>query len=239
MEFSIDYELPLTAVAGKVRIKERSTFSDYGLPIAPTQTHINIKHYVEWQIGYDEVVSKDDFHFIGANKKPKKIFELSQIIQKFYQNSIISKNDLLTLKAKVEQNDELIEREMKITHTHFAPKKIANINFLESQISYPLLIHNFENNEFLSEIVVREKQRAVGVQGMLYFCFPVHLLKNANGERDFLGRCIKSKEKGYLQINQNNIQIFLKMLQIFGILSQNHKHDVLEILNFIINNFGE
>ena len=239
MNFSVDYELPLTAVAGKVRIKERKTFSDYGLPVAPTKTPINIKHYVEWQIGYDEVVAKDDFHFIGANEKPKKLYELSQIVQKFCQNGVLKKENLLALKGKVEQNNELIEREMKITRSHFVPKKIANIDFLESQIAYPLLVHSFENDEFLSEIVVREKQRAVGVQGMLYFCFPVYLLKNANGKRDFLGRCIKSKEKGYLQINQNNIQIFLKMLQIFGILSQNHKHDVLEILKFMIKDLGE
>lgn len=76
-DFRVNYALPLTAVAGKVRIKERNTFSDYGLPIAPTKTRISIKHYTEWQIGYDEVVTKDNFHFIGANGKPKKLFELS------------------------------------------------------------------------------------------------------------------------------------------------------------------
>lgn len=231
-EFIINYELPLTAVAGKVRIKERVTFSDYGLPIAPTQTRINIKHYIEWQIGYDEVVAKDDFHFIGANGKHKKLFELSEIVRKFYQNGVISKNILLVLKAQIEQNDELIEREMKIMRSNFVPRKIANIDFLEAQISCPLLVYS--DDEFLSEIVVREKQRAVGVQGMLYFCFPVHLLKNANGRRDFLGRCINSKEKGYLEINQSNIHIFLKMLQIFGILSHNHKHDIIEILTFML-----
>lgn len=239
MQFSVNYELPLTAVAGKVRIKERNTFSDYGLPIAPTKTRISIKHYIEWQIGYDEVVSKDDFHFIGANEKPKKLYELSEIVRKFCQNGVLKKGDLLDLKAKIEQNNELIEQEMKITRSHFVPRKIADINFLESQISYPLLVHSFENDEFLSEIVVREKQRAVGVQGMLYFCFPVYLLKNANGKRDFLNRYIKSKEKGFLRINQSNIHIFLKMFQIFGMLSQNHKHDVLEILKFMIKDFGE
>ncbi|MGX3010212.1 R.Pab1 family restriction endonuclease [Helicobacter sp. 23-1044] len=233
-DFSVNYALPLTAVAGKVRIKERNTFSDYGLPIAPTKTRITIKHYIEWQIGYDEVVAKDDFHFMGANGKPKNLFELSQIVQKFYQNGVIKKSDLLALKDNVEQNSELIENVMKIMRSNFVPRKIANMDFLESQISYPLLVHKFENDEFLSEIVVREKQRAVGIQAMLYFCFPVYLLKNANGNSDFLGRCINSKEMGFLEINQNNIHIFLKMLQIFGILSQNHKHDVIEILNFIL-----
>ena len=94
----IKYPLALTAVASKIRIKERLTFSDYGLPIAPTKTLINQKHYIEWQIGYDEVVGKEDFHFYGANTKPKKLYELSFIIQKFYKWDIISGQDLMNLK---------------------------------------------------------------------------------------------------------------------------------------------
>ncbi|EAI8361891.1 restriction endonuclease, partial [Campylobacter coli] len=67
MNFKIDYELPLTSVAGKIRIKQRSTFNDYGLPVAPTKININVKHYVEWQIGYDMVAGKNDGNFIGVN----------------------------------------------------------------------------------------------------------------------------------------------------------------------------
>ncbi|ENV8235737.1 hypothetical protein QMK11_01600 [Campylobacter jejuni] len=48
MNFKIDYELPLTSVAGKIRIKQRSAFNDYGLSVAPTKININVKHYVEW-----------------------------------------------------------------------------------------------------------------------------------------------------------------------------------------------
>ncbi|EAJ2620144.1 R.Pab1 family restriction endonuclease, partial [Campylobacter coli] len=62
-----------------------------------------------------------------------------------------------------------------------------------------------------------------------------HLLKNINGERNFLNRCIESKEKGYLEISRNNINIFLEMLKIFGILSNNHRYDVLQIIEFILN----
>ncbi|EIK4796589.1 R.Pab1 family restriction endonuclease, partial [Campylobacter coli] len=48
-------------------------------------------------------------------------------------------------------------------------------------------------------------------------------------------RCIESKEKGYLEISRNNINIFLEMLKIFGILSNNHRYDVLQIIEFILN----
>ena len=35
----------------------------------------------------------------------------------------------------------------------------------------------------------------------------------------------------YFEITENNIQIFLETLKIFGILSNNHKHDILQIIN--------
>lgn len=57
-------------------------------------------------------------------------------MQKFYQNGVIEKNDLLILKDNVEQNSKLIENAMKIMRSHFVLRKIANIDFLESQISY-------------------------------------------------------------------------------------------------------
>ncbi|TKX31230.1 R.Pab1 family restriction endonuclease [Campylobacter estrildidarum] len=236
MKFKIDYELPLTSVAGKIRIKQRNTFNDYGLPVAPTKIIINIQHYIEWQIGYDIITTKENGKFIGANGKNKDLYELSDIIFQFFKQNIISKENLLLVKEFLETNDDLIEDRMRINRSNFVKRQIAKINFLESNISYPLLVYQFNNEDFLSEIVIREKQRAVGVQGMLYFCFPVYLLKNNTGERNFLNRCINSKEKGYLEVNQNNINIFLEMLKVFGILSKNHRYDVLQIINFILDN---
>lgn len=59
--------------------------------MAPTQININIKHYIEWQISYDEIGTKDDYRFVGANKKFKKLYELSNIIWQFYKQGIIKK----------------------------------------------------------------------------------------------------------------------------------------------------
>ena len=230
----IKYPLALTSVASKIRIKERLTFNDYGLPIAPTKTLINQKHYIEWQIGYDELSHKDDFHFYGANSKPKKLYELSLIIKYFYEFKIISKQDLEELILFLQENNELIEDKLEISRTIFKPYELAKIDFLKAQISYPLLVFKFKNNDFLSEIVIKEKQRAVGIQAMLYFCFPLSFLENEKDEKNFLNRYIKSKEQGFLRIDSSNIKIFLQMLKIFGVLSKNHKHDTLEILNFIL-----
>jgi len=57
---------------------------------------------------------------------------------------------------------------------------------------------------------------------MLYFCISLATL-----DAKFLGREIRSGEFGKLKIDETNLPIFLRILEIFGILSQAHKHDTL------------
>lgn len=94
------------------------------------------------------------------------------------------------------------------------------------------MIHRFENYEVITEITIREKQRAVGVQPMLYFCFPITELKS---DSSLMGRCANTKEFAYFEINKSNVFIILEMVKIFGMLSPSHQYDTLEILDLIIN----
>ncbi|MSN97036.1 R.Pab1 family restriction endonuclease [Campylobacter sp. FMV-PI01] len=229
------YEFPLTKITGKIRIKERLAFNDYGVPIAPTKTIITPKHYIEWQIGYDRVIEKgENIHFIGANGKNKQIYELSEFLKFGLENSLISFEILENLKNEIGDNKIFIDEKESITRSHFVPETINNIEFLKSKVSYPLLISKFQNDDLLCEIIVREKQRAVGTIPMLYFCISLASIKDKNGNFSFIGRKINSKESGYLEINNNNILIFIKIFKIFGLLSKAHKYDCLEILNYII-----
>ena len=229
----LKYEIPLTKISGKVRIKERLAFSDYGLTIAPKKTILSPKHYIEWQIGYDNIVENNE-HFIGANGKKKQIYELSEFLLFGLKNFLISKNEILDLKNFIEKNKVFVENTQEIQRTNFIKENLAGIEFLKSKVSYPLLVHQFQNKDILCEIIVREKQRAVGVMPMLYFCVPMSALYDRNGIQNFIEREVKSKELGYLYIDKNNISIFVQMFKIFGILSANHKHDCLEILKYIL-----
>ncbi len=78
----IEVSIPLTSISGKVRVKIRHTFSDYGISTATRKIPFSLKHYVEWQIGYDVPIKdkekfelttlKDEkYHFLGANNKVK------------------------------------------------------------------------------------------------------------------------------------------------------------------------
>jgi hypothetical protein len=90
-----------------------------------------------------------------------------------------------------------------------------------------MLVHRFGKYEILTEIKITEKQYAIGVQPMLYFCFPITELRS---NEQIVGRTAKTKETADFVIDKNNISIFLEMFKIFGLLSKSHNHDVVEIL---------
>ncbi len=106
------------------------------------------------------------------------------------------------------------------------------MDFELSRISYPLLIHFFNDNQ-LSEIVIREQQYGSKTQAMLYFCFSILELKTAT---PLLNRTAALKEHALLTIHKTNALMFLEMLKIFGLLSQAHYNDVLKILEKILQN---
>lgn len=109
--------IPLTSISGKVRMKIRHAFSDYGVSTATRTIPFNLKHYVEWQIGYDVPIKNKEkfelttlkdkkYHFLGANNKVKTLYELSEIIYYAKQLDLISLENLEnTLKYLEKQNN--------------------------------------------------------------------------------------------------------------------------------------
>ena len=57
-EHKIEVPILLTAVSGKIRIKNRSIVNEYGTPVAVRRDGFTLSNYVEWQIGYDVVKRK-------------------------------------------------------------------------------------------------------------------------------------------------------------------------------------
>jgi hypothetical protein len=92
------------------------------------------------------------------------------------------------------------------------------------------LVKEFGKYEIISEIKITEQQRAMATQPMLYLCFPITELQ---ATPILLGRCANIKEIAYFDITKENISVFLEVFKIFGILSKNHRHDVLEIIKLI------
>lgn len=243
-EHKIEVPILLTAVSGKIRIKNRSILNEYGTPVSTRRDGFALSNYVEWQIGYD-VVKKEvdklaesslpDTGFVGANGKTKALYELSEYIWYFYKWGVIPKEDLKGVVDYLNsiQNLELIgnNSELQIDRSHPIAKNINGFDFEYTQVKYPLLIHKFNGYEIVTEIKITEKQYAVGTQPMLYLCFSVSELR---AQTNLIGRTAGIKEIAYFDITEKNIKVFLEMLKMFGILSENHRHDILQIINTIL-----
>lgn len=241
---SISVAVPLTKGTEKTRIKSRSIMNEYGVPVATKQTPLSLNHYVEWQIGYDVVTDEEEklkrsslqnFCFIGANGKEKALYELSEYVWYFHKWGFISKLELENLSAtlKTIPDDCLfdINAELAIKRSHFVEKKFNGLPFFFTKVEYPMLVHKFDNFEIVTEIIIREKQYAIGVQPMLYLCFPVTELIC---EPALIGRKATTNEKGLFKFSASNYGILMKLLHQFGMLSKNHRHDILKIIEVIL-----
>lgn len=243
-EHKIEIPILLTAVSGKIRIKNRSILNEYGTPVAVKRDGFALSNYIEWQIGYDVVkreteklaeASLPETEFIGANGKIKALYELSEYIWYFYKWNVISREELENVISYLNaiQSRDLIDKnpELQIDRSHPVAKNINGFDFEYTQVKYPLLIHKFNGYEIITEIKITEKQYAVGTQPMLYLCFSITELK---AETNLIGRTANAKEIANFEITEMNIKVFLEMLKIFGTLSNNHKHDILQIINTIL-----
>ena len=230
---SIRVRLPLTDVTGKVRMKEKSS-DGFGLPVAPSKTSLGKKHYLEWQIGYDipntnspSVVPEIYFTRKGETKYGH---ELSKIIFEAVRLGILSTNDLV--------------REIE------ALKMIKPAEFEENQAVQVEVSTNASADGFQSaiqrlpqftkttphgwvQIQLKQKQRAVGYQAMVYVCLPLNEVLTLDGSPRAAGNA-KSKETVYYDFNRANSDLLLAIIHAFGIASAQHNEDMRNILGKIL-----
>lgn len=244
----IKVAIPLTKGTEKTRIKKRSILNEYGIPVSTKSEPFSQNCYVEWQIGYDVVTADSDklknttfpnLRFTGANGKEKALYELSEYIKYFYDWGVISKQDLIEIKDYLTDMDDnnfldnpIGHPELSIKRTNFVEKQINGFDFLWTKVEYPLLVYKFGNFEIVAEIIIKEKQYAIGIQPMLYLCFPITELENSE---TLLGRTANTKEFASFKIDKNNISVFMEMLKLFGTLSRNHNTDAISIINTILD----
>lgn len=240
----ITVSIPLTKGTEKTRIKKRNFFNEYGLPVSTKQEAFSLSCYVEWQIGYDVIISDEeklsrttirDCLFTGANGKEKTLYELSEYVYYFHKWGVISTEQLRNISIFLSSlsDEDFIDNpeNFAIERSQPVEKNIFGINFAYTQVKYPMLVHKFGRYEILTEIKITEKQYAIGVQPMLYLCFPVTELRS---NELLIGRTAKTKEMADFVISSDNISIFVEMLKIFGILSANHNKDVISIIDKIL-----
>jgi len=230
---AVRVRLPLTDVTGKVRVKEKSS-DGFGLPVAPSRTALGRRHYLEWQIGYDSpttnspsAVPQIRFQRKGETKYGH---ELSRVVFEAVRMGLLSTNDLA--------------REIE------ALRKIQPAGFEESQTVQVETETNGAAGGFQRavqripqftkatphgwvQIQLKQKQRAVGYQAMVYVCLPLTEVLAMDGVPRNAGPA-KSKETVYYDFNRENAAFLLDIVHAFGIASAQHNEDIRKILGKIL-----
>lgn len=241
---SLKVSLPLTQPTGKIRVKQRNLFCEYGIPVASRKEVITQSMYVEWQIGYDLLATSENKGNTSINDKTfknykgeiKYAYELSEIVLCAYNKGIISEEEIINVVNKINAvNDanllDVIDS-MRITRTNPIECTINDMSFYEMKVSYPLVVHKFGKYDIYAEVINREKQRAVGVQPMLYVCLPISVI---TFKSNVYGRILNVKECGEWIIQRDEALLSLELFRIFGMLSAKHKFDTLAIFKMLFD----
>lgn len=202
--------------------------------------------YIEWQIGYDVVVDDNkklqlsslrNNTFIGANGKEKALYELSEYLYYFFDMGIITNNELNKLIEEINNfnDNEIIENniDLPVQRANLVKYELCGINFQKSIVKYLLLFYKLSQFDILTEIVIKEKQRAIGLQPMLFITFPIYKLYSNN---DLIGRCAEKNETAFFILDKNYKEFILQTFKIFALLSKSHQKYILNIINTVLNN---
>ncbi|GHV11025.1 restriction endonuclease [Fibrobacterales bacterium] len=240
-------KLPMAQPSGKVRVKKRNSFADYGIPVASRSTQLSQSNYIEWQIGYDTLANSENAKLTTLNKKhflfenykgeTKYPYELSEILYYAFENKLIAIKDIRRvydeIKAVAETKLLDVIDSMRISRTNPLETNINGVDFYEMKVSYQLIVHKFGKYDIYAEVINREKQRAVGVQPMLYVCIPLSLLDYSEPK---FGRATTIKECAKWHITKDEGELALELFRIFGMLSSKHKSDTLAIMKVLFGN---
>jgi hypothetical protein len=230
---SVRVRLPLTDVTGKVRVKEMSP-DGFGVPVAPSRTVLGEKHYLEWQIGYDlpntnspSVVPQIHFQ---RNGEIKYGHELAKIILESVRLGLLSTNELAREFAVLEKIQPSEFEESRAVQVEVSTNADAG-GFQSAIQRLPQFTKTTPHG--LVQIQLKQKQRAVGYQAMVYVCLPLNQVLDLNGKPRPPGKA-KSKETAYYDFNRDNAAFILDIIHAFGLASQQHNEDIRELIGKIL-----
>ncbi|MEY4384725.1 MAG: hypothetical protein RLY20_8 [Verrucomicrobiota bacterium] len=225
--------LPLTDVTGKVRVKEK-TSDGFGIPVAPSKTVLGKKHYLEWQIGYDSPntnspSSAPQIHFTRKGET-KYGHELSKILLDALRLGVLSTNDLQRELATLPKLAEKSFEEREAVEME-AVQKPDEAGFARSVQRVPQFIKLTDHGAV--QIQLKQKQRAVGYQAMVYVCLPMDQVLNGAAEPR-KAAAAKSKETVFYRFDRENSGFLLDIVRAFAMASKQHNEDIGNILNKIL-----
>ena len=238
---NVEASIPLVS-QGKFRLKKRDDIQDFGQGFAPRTDLITSNSYLEWQIGYDTIIGKDqksttltgeNFEFVGANGKRKYPYELSEIMYFMCKRGNFSQVEIEDLITRIADIKDFMKDKFFIKSKKEESLELNNVDFLASSTTLPTFITEVEGSQMLVEIMIQKQQYGTGIQPMLYLIVPVSAFDNSE---DVVDHTSVATPFGIIHFGEENKNVISTLFSCFGMLSSAHNHDVIEILKVIEKN---
>jgi len=244
IEWQISYFMPLDTLWDKFKSmkkdkqKKKALIEGYFKEFKPkelTQELINFFEETEeiqrkdFKEKLKKIFEKHNQILIIKEHKDNKVYvmyELADLFEMAIKNKVISKDEIREL---LNFNKEKIDVENQYSVKRKPLNKTISENFEYFEESSPLFIKRM-NDKYFTEIQIKHKQRAVGYQGMVYFCIWIKSLKDNNG-KSLIGRKAKRNEKVTIYLSKKDL---FDIAKTFMITSKDHEWDLKTILKGII-----
>ena len=79
------------------------------------------------------------------------------------------------------------------------------------------------------EITLSAKQRAVGLQAMVYAILPLAKCRDEKG-MPLIGRAAQAKERAHYRLNETNVGLLIDLVAAFALASRRHRDDMKTLL---------
>jgi hypothetical protein len=201
IEWQISYFMPFDTLWDKFRgmkknkQKKKALIEDYFREFKPTSLIQELTEFFEetediqrkdFKEKLKEIFEKHKQILIIKEHKDNKtyvMYELADLFKMAMKNDVISKEEI---KELLDFNKEKIDIEGQYSVQRKPLNKTISENFEYYEENAPLFIKRM-NDKFFTEIQIKHKQRAVGYQGMVYFCIWIKSLKDKE-EKSLIGK---------------------------------------------------
>jgi len=244
IEWQISYFMPFDTLWDKFKSmkrnkqKKKGLIEDYFRDFKPSELIRDLVNFFEqtediqrkdFKKKLKEIFEKHNQILIIKEHKDNKtyvMYELADLFEMAMKNKVISKREIEEL---LDFNKEKVDIENQYSVKRKSLNKSISENFEYYEENAPLFIKRM-NDKFFTEIQIKHKQKAVGYQGMVYFCIWIKSIKDKEG-KSLIGRKAKSNEKVIIDLSKEDL---FNIAKSFIITSKDHDWDMKTILKGII-----